>query len=146
MDIQDSKHLSQSGSLTRTLRICKFHLETDLVFIHLWMNKRGLSLLPKNELPSIGYMVYSNYVPVAAGFLRRCEGNISLLDSLIADPECSFEVRNACIDLLVSHLLSEAKKYDIKRVISYSVNVRTLERSKKHGFVVQPHQVISVIL
>lgn len=149
MDTQDSElQLAQDETRDglRVFRIYRFHIEDDLAFINSWLSKRGLDHWPKSELPALGYMVYSNYIPVAAGFLRECEGNVAIFDSLVADPDCRFEIRDSCIDLLVKHMLRAAREKGFKKILGYSVNKRTLERSLNHGFATQPHTVISISL
>lgn len=143
MDIQDSRQQSVSDSI-RIRKIYRFHVEDDLVYINHWLSLRGLAHWPKDELPKLGYVVYSNHIPVAAGFIRNCEGGIALFDSLIADPECNSEIRDECLDALVSHILRTAKEEGFIRMLAYTLNNRTLERSKNHGFSLQPHSVISV--
>lgn len=145
MDTQNSNHLCQLDS-REFLRAHHFKLSDHYHFIRRWLEKRKMVLWPKEELPQFGYVASYHFEPVAMGFIRKCERGIGLFDSLICDPDCEFEIRNECLDFLVKTILFEAKRHDFKKIIAYSINISTLERSKKHGFHVQPHQVISQIL
>lgn len=111
-----------------------------------WLNQRKMPEEYIVDLPELGVVSLYQNKKIAMGFLRKVEGNLALIDSLIADPFCPWELRSLGIDQVVSDLISQAKKSHIKRIIAYSINGRTLERSKKYGFESIPYQMISLDL
>lgn len=90
------------------------------------------------DLPRIGYIVLDGENPVAAGFLRQCEGNYGVLDSFITDPTAPPEDRDKAMDLLMNRLINHSKKAGIKQLIGFTVDQFTLSRAKKFGMCATP--------
>lgn len=98
-----------------------------------------------SELPEIGYIAYEDELPLAAGFLRRCEGGFGMIDSLITDPTAPSELRNEALDKITICILQYAKTNNINNIVAFSRDDNTLKRSLKHGFVlVDDYKVISI--
>lgn len=127
------------------IRVESFN-KSNLSFIQEWLKKRELPLIPTEDLPKIGFMATLENRPVAAAFLRRCEGNLALFDSLVTDPEAESTVRHAAIETLVKCVFDMARELKITRLIAFSTDSGTLERGQRHGFVKQPYTVISLNL
>lgn len=95
---------------------------------------RSLSESILIDLPQIGYLAYDENVLIAAGFLRKCEGNYAIFDGLITNPKVKHELRNESLDLIVDALLIEAKILEIHTIIAWTSNESTLKRAMKFGF------------
>lgn len=94
-------------------------------------------------MPEIGYTAYKDGTPIAVAFLRRCEGQVAILDSLCTNPKAKSEDRHEAIDLLVNKIIEQCDYMKIKSLFAFTVDEGILERSKKHGFIKQAHIVIS---
>lgn len=109
------------------------------------LSLRGLAHELKNT-PKIGFIATRDRNPVAAGFLRKVEGGVCLIDSLISNPfESSIDRHNA-IDAIVDALIDAAKINNSDKILAYSLDTGTLERASRHGFVKLPHSVIALNL
>ena len=111
-----------------------------------WIKKRNMDESFILELPVFGFVCYYDELPIAMAFIRRCESSVMIFDSLIADPESDPIIRDQCVDVLVSKILSEAKKKRIDKVIAFSNQKRTLDRAFRHGFIKTDYQVITLNL
>lgn len=107
-----------------------------------WLAARGSYLPQESEMPEFGAVAYDDAIPVAAGFIRRVEGNHGQLDGLVTDPDQPGELRSNAIDLVVEELMAMAKAMRIRSLVAFSADTNTLMRSLKHGFVQQPHTMI----
>lgn len=123
--------------------IRKFDWITDFNLINEWLNVRDLDPVDHPDLPEIGF-VCEGVVPIAAAFIRRCEGDYAIFDSLISNPKLEGAIRNEAIDLLVDEIVKKAQDMGIKQLFAYSVDDRTLERAFRHGFVKLPHSIIAM--
>lgn len=128
------------------MRIFCYNPEEHKNIIATWLKDRGMDSGMVADLPEIGYVAYMLHIPIAAGFLRKVEGNFALLDSLITDPVAPANVRDKAIDLVVNDLIGRAKIEKMSKLIAFSVDKNTILRSSKHGFVGLPHSVISLSL
>lgn len=120
----------------------KFSRVAHLEHIYGWLKARNAFVPEPSDMPEHGFVAYDEGQPVAAGFLRRVEGNYALVDSLVTNPDAPGVVRNQAIDMVVKHLLFKAKRLGLKHLIAFSVDTNTLMRSERHGFVRIPHAVI----
>lgn len=99
------------------------------------------------DLPEIGFVAYHDLSMVAAGFIRRVEGQFALLDSLITNPRHEPPMRDAAIEMVVAALIEQANKEGIQALFAFSIDKNTLERAEqRHGFVRLPHAVIKLEL
>lgn len=98
-----------------------------------WMLARDIQL-PENELiPDFGLVYYHDNSPAAMAFLRKTEG-FAILDNLITNPVLSPIVRDKAVDEVVSAILHEADRQELSKVVAWSKDKNTLERSKRYGF------------
>lgn len=86
-----------------------------------------------------GYVVYLNITPVAAGFLRKMEGDYGMLDAFITDPVILPEYRDKALDVLMSRLIDLARSQEITKLLAFTTDENTLKRVQKHGFGIVPH-------
>lgn len=93
------------------------------------------------EAPKAGYIVMDEFnFPVAAGFLRKCEGNYAFIDGFITNPCHPPEIRNKALDLLTKRLVRRAKG---RKILAFTTDNCILTRAKKHGFAhLQGHQFL----
>jgi hypothetical protein len=112
----------------------KRYEKSELVHINRWLKLRSLPEVIDSDLPEYGYIVHVNDVPVGAGFLRRCEGNIALIDSMITNPESSKAVRHEALDCIANNLISAANLMDIKALNCLTIDSSIMDRAKRHGF------------
>ncbi len=124
------------------MEVVEYKKETHLTYIKDWLAYRGMDLELANDIPRIGYIVYGNLEPIAAGFLRLVEADYLILDSLITNPNASGKTRNDAIDMVVDALITRAKLLGKLKIIANSIDANTLERSKKHGFRQTLHRMI----
>lgn len=86
-------------------------------------------------LPKIGYIALLNNQPIAAGFLRRVEGNIvAQLDGLTSNPYFGSQIRHEGIKLVVDRLIDDAKDMKLKGIIAFTRDNGVLARAKSIGF------------
>lgn len=124
------------------MEVLKIRLDAHLADILELLHARGAYIPSLREFPEHGYIAYQNDEPVAAAFLRRVEGGFGQIDGLVSSPEFSSEDRHLAIEAVVSAVIEEAKKLEIRQLISFSVDESTLMRSRKHGFKRMPHHLV----
>lgn len=128
------------------MRLVEFSLSEHLSKVNEWLEKRGMAPVPMKDIPNRGYIVHRDGIYIAAGFLRRCEGDVGIFDSLITNPELSLYTRHLAIELLIEKIITVSKELHIDRLIAFSTDSGTIKRSKKHGFEKKPYTVISLSL
>ncbi len=128
------------------MKLKRFSLYEDLESINAWLAKRELPTVTRHALPEIGYIAWHHKKPIAAVFLRRCEGNTGILDSMITNPEESPEVRNFALDELVKFVMEKAPKYNITRLLGFSKDENTIARATRLGFVQSPYTIVAMDL
>ncbi len=107
-----------------------------------WLSARGLDTKLIDELPAIGFVAYEDSLPVAAGFLRECEGGSAMADSFITDPIASKASRNAGMNLVLDAVIQEAKRLKFTTLIGFTQDENTRLRSQRHGFEESPHTIV----
>lgn len=114
----------------------------DLKHLNNWLLARGHKTNEIYDLPSVGFIVSDGDLPIAACFLRRCEGNLGIVDGLCSNPEASSELRHAALDLAISAVCEEAKTREITNLIAWSIDTSALLRGcQRHGFL-QTHYTL----
>lgn len=114
-----------------------------ILILDQWFKARGLPIVPSTDIAACGFIAFIDSIPVAAMFLRKCEGDVGIVDGLIANPECDWETRNEGINAVISRVLEEAKQLGIIKILSFSENYRTVCRvTRDFGFSIQPGTVL----
>lgn len=103
----------------------------DLNSINRWLAKRKLAKVKLSDLPKTGFIVPG----VAAGFLRDCEGDLSIMDSLVTNPHASVETRHRALEAVFETI----KMYGGRQILGFTTDDGTLTRAKQHGFRQLPH-------
>ena len=126
-----------------SIKVRKFRPGDSLETINGWRKNHGLELLEAWELPIIGFMAFYDDIPVAAAFLRQCEGGLGIMDSLISDPEVMGAIRHVALDRLFQKIIERGTDIGLKAIIGYTVDDSTHSRSVRHGFKQLPHAVMT---
>lgn len=99
------------------------------------------------KLPKIGYIAMLGDQPVAAGFLRRTEGDvIAIIDGLTSNSAFGSIIRHKGLESVVTSLLNEAKHLKIQGVIAWTKDEGILKRAKSIGFKQIDENLISLTL
>lgn len=99
-----------------------------------------------SELPAVGYMVYMGDIPVAAGFLRTCEGGHAFIDSLISNPEVNADLRHSALNKVFDNLIKTAKDKGVKKLYGITLDNNTIERASSFGCKKLPHLLMGLDL
>lgn len=92
------------------LCIQPYDFDTHLEMLRYLLFQCGADPAIAYEAPANGYIVIDEFnYPVAAGFIRKCEGNIALLDGFVTNPCHNTLVRDKALDLLIKRLTKRAK-------------------------------------
>ena len=98
------------------------------------------------SLPKIGFIACLGNQPIAAGFLRRVEGNIAQLDGLTSNAHFHGMIRHDGINLVVDALIEEAKRLKLDGIIATTSDLSIVARSKILGFHEVPQTIIALKL
>lgn len=124
----------------------RFRHPDDFEHLKEWMCGRSMATSPIEEVPRIGFIVWKEGKPIAAAFLRDCEGGIGIFDSMITDPKSALFTRHLAIEILINKVMIYAKENRVRRLLAFTTDAGILKRSIKHGFKKQSHSVISLIM
>lgn len=110
-----------------------------------WLHKREMKV-PLNDIPKIGFVALLKGTPIAAGFLRQCEGGHGILDSFVTDPEAPANDRHIAMDMLTNQLVTSARDIDLTQLICFTIDENTLLRAQRHGLVSTPWTMLAMRL
>ena len=123
----------------------RFNFNDDPNLILDWMEQRKLEIPNKLELPKIGFVIKTKQNgAIAIGFLRICEGNVAMIDSMITNPAINSDIRDKALDFLVHRLIASARRKNIFKIFGYSMDKNTLLRAQKHGFKIVSQTLIAL--
>lgn len=122
--------------------VIAFNRDNHLELVSEWLKARGMNEMLAQEVPQFGFICFNEHEPICAGFLRKVEGGYMFMDSLITNPIAAPHLRNKAINLVVTELIELAKDLKITKILAYSTDSNTLERSKKYGFRALPENVV----
>lgn len=121
-----------------------YFLQKDFEVIDKWQKLRGLNLTCRAGLPSTGLVVLDDNEPIACGFLRKCEGNLAIIDSVITNPELSLKKRSKAIDILFERLIELSKEFGIDQIVGITTKSGMIKKSKKHGFIESNYKLMTL--
>jgi hypothetical protein len=111
-----------------------------------WLTERAVHIPNDDEIPSIGYILYTGNVPIAIGFLRLVEGGYGYIDSLATNPKAPATIRDKALDQIFTSLIEKAKELELKGLSGTSIDEKTLMRAQRHGFLALPHITMTLTL
>jgi hypothetical protein len=93
-------------------------------------------------LPKIGYIALLSNQPIAAGFLRKVEGNVvAQIDCLVSNPYYGSIIRHQAISGVVDRLITDAKEMKLKGILAFTKDGSVLKRASELNF-----QVVNQII
>lgn len=101
-----------------------------------WLKHRGHPEAYAETLPAIGFIVPG----VAAMFIRVCEGEVCIIDSMVTNPHAKSQTRNAALSSLYDWVLS----LNYKKFIGFSTDSGAISRAISRGFKPQPHTLLTL--
>lgn len=123
--------------------VVKYFGFEDIPILNGWLDKRGVKRLEPWELPAVGFMVSIGDTPVAACFLRRCEGNVGIVEGLTSNPDATPPLRHAALDAAISCVCDEAKAREITKLMAWTVEDSVITRGNcRHGFISTKQKVL----
>ena len=116
--------------------------ETDWdTLVSWWSNWRGWQNPPKDFLPDNGtggIIVYSNDIPVVAGFIYFTNSKGALLEWIVSNPEYKERNRKEAIELLINTAEKVCKDQGIKYIFTIGRNKHLTKMHEKLGYTVDP--------
>lgn len=97
-------------------------------------------------LPKIGYIAFyynidgtntviKDKMPIAAGFLRRVEGDvIAHIDGLTSNPYIGGILRHNALSQILNRLTDDAKELELKGLIAFCLDPSMIKRAESIGF------------
>jgi hypothetical protein len=98
---------------------------------------RGLPDSSAEDLPNLGYIAFDGKVPACAGFVRKVEGGMGMVDAFITNPDVCSAKRSEALEQVFKFLLEACKALKINRLTAFSVYDNFFSRLDKYGAVEQ---------
>lgn len=117
--------------------------KSDLPVINSWYQKHGMAHV-MGWLPKLGYIASYDGVPTACGFIAMVEGNSSIFDSFITDPDQPSLARHECLDAVITKLIADASHMGMRAIWAFSVDDGIMKRQERFGFKALPN-VLTVL-
>lgn len=111
-----------------------------------WFCLRGLDAKTAWEVPVLGFVAFDDEILVAMAFARRCEGHVAIFEGLSTNPDLGSKLRHRGINMVVKKILKRARADGVKVMLTYSVDVGTIERALALGFEELPHRLLALNL
>lgn len=91
-------------------------------------------------LPETGFIFCDDREdPIAAGFLRKVEGRVGILDSYISNPKMDSQIRNEMLNRITERLIVKAKHFQMRQLFAWSLYPEIIKRACDHGFKQSAH-------
>ena len=126
------------------LEIRRYQHDKDFKILNDLRLKRNLEKTPEKEIPILGLVVTDKSTVVGMGFLRKCEGDYGILDSVITNPDCNSEQRHKALDMIFTEIIYLSKTINIYNLIGFSSDWGMIRRSYNFGFKKSDHHVLSL--
>ena len=92
------------------------------------------SSITLKSLPRIGYIAMLEDQPIAAGFLRKIEGNKGILDLLISNPYFGDIIQQKGMSKVLEQLILDTKQLELNSIFALPMDTMTSNRLKALGF------------
>lgn len=99
-----------------------------------WWKHRGLPGIPKDDLPSVGFMSYWEDKPLMSAFLTLTNVNYCLFGTFCANPETHHEDREAALSALSEAASEIAKGLGFKRMVCIPAKDRLAAKLSEVGW------------
>lgn len=109
-------------------------------------NSPYLQHIDLKTLPKVGYIAFLGKQPIAAGFLRRLEPSLGIIDTLCSNAYFGSNARHTAIDLVVKNLIDDANRLKLTGILAFTVDDGVLSRAKSLGFHILPDTMIALPL
>ena len=109
-------------------------------------NYEGVTHINMKTLPKIGFIVFLDKTPIAAGFLRRLEPCFGQIDTLVSNRYLGSIVRHQGVTAIVDALINEAKVLKLQGIICHTSSQDVIKRAKDIGFHIVNQQIIALPL
>lgn len=90
------------------------YCDKDYIIVSSWYRERNMNPIPKDILPPTGFVVPD----IACCYLYNAEGKLAIFDGCITNPNMGRKDRIEALDLIMKHLLLEAKSLGCKTALS----------------------------
>lgn len=112
--------------------------DRDYSYLADWLKQREMPKWEKYIIPTFGYVAFDGDERIAMGFLRRCEGRFTIVDSFITNPKISGEKRNEALNIVLAKILLTAKEFGSSSVLAFTTEDNIYQRAKRFGFDLSP--------
>jgi hypothetical protein len=123
-------------------------MKVDIYFKPLDMFSLGEMLVKRNmdpalviTLPQAGFVVKAGEKKIAYAFLRKCEGDIFMVEGYITDPDCEACDRNSALDLLTTTIDEYAAKTNSK-LICFTSQDSIISRAVSRGYKISSNIIL----
>lgn len=101
--------------------------------VRLWYKKRGKKAMPFGLLPPMGYMCDKR----VAGWLYTTDGNLAIIEGIIADPDTIPSYRRQSMRKLSAFLVDMAVALGYSTILGITTHPSTDKMAKEFGFTQQ---------
>ena len=99
-----------------------------------WWTKQEWPIIPKDALPTTGFIAYEGDTPIAAGFLYDTDSTFSIIEWIVGNPDVSYDDRASGLDLVIEGLSTVAKARGKKYIHTFVKHERLMKRYEKFEF------------
>ena len=114
--------------------------DLDMVEVHRWWEEQGWPKIPKEMLPTTGWIVEHSSPEgidgVCAGWLYKANSAMAKLEWVVGNPSIPAEKRSEGLNLLIEHISQEARLAGYTALFTSTKHTRLIERLKLCGYTV----------
>lgn len=128
------------------MKLRSFSQSLDLPRLNEWWRARAsVDAGFDPRLLASGWVVEAADKPLAMGFLHRTDSGMAWLSFVAGEPSAQSAERSAALDLLIAHLIREARGQGFLWIMA-TTNVPALEqRYARHGFAPTDKGVVHLV-
>ncbi len=98
-------------------------------------------------IPKLGYIAIKGNMPIAAGFMRKTEGNmVGIFDGMVSNPYCSKQLRHEGFTTIFNNLVQDAKDLKLLGLIAFTSDDGMANRLLNLKFDTASHTMYSLNL
>lgn len=99
-----------------------------------WWRAQDWPVIPLNHLPQIGFLIFSDEEPAAAGWIYQTDSAFCLFEWIVANPKVRRERRAEALEALIEAGKSAAKEMGFGVIFISARSQPLISRLKRHGF------------